>query len=138
MKKREILKFCIDSTDGGQENMENTQEPSTNRLENVLKPDRTVWCTKEGNNFHIVLSPLKSGGVFTISDITMISPSQLFTAPCKNALIWILDKKLTLLKKVRDEPILDIFPFLDQYDNFTRDAWETLDKSVLNAPDARI
>jgi len=76
-----LLQFSVVSTDGG-------HFSHNYRVDNLLVPDATVYCTKKKRNTNIVLR-FQEPYPFTLTHIIVKAPENGFDSPVGEGLIWV-------------------------------------------------
>ncbi|CAG8586695.1 13172_t:CDS:2 [Funneliformis mosseae] len=111
------LGFDIVHCDGG-------NFSSTYDVENILKNDNNVYCSKKSSNVNILLKfcdPILEAmdSAFVLSKIIIKAPTHGFTAPCKEGLIFVSHEPISL-------------EATSKYDDFTEADYQALLESNEN------
>jgi len=74
---------------------------STYNVDNILKNDNTVYCSKKSSNVNIILrfsDPILGvmDSAFVISKLVVKAPTHGFTAPCKEGLIFVSHEPISI------------------------------------------
>eukprot|EP00055_Hartaetosiga_balthica_P000222 m.136007 g.136007 ORF g.136007 m.136007 type:complete len:538 (+) comp10349_c0_seq1:168-1781(+) len=111
-----MLPVKVQECDGG-------QYSSVYAINNVLRPNDDVYCSKRARNINLYLSPvnefLEKNELACITDVVVIVPKDGFTSPLMDGLIFISDKPI----EKKDHA---------KYDNYTLNEFETLWNRVEN------
>ncbi|CAO3573846.1 unnamed protein product [Mortierella alpina] len=98
------LKFDMYYADGGEFN-------AAHAVENVLKNDSSVYCSRRPANINICLKLAEPHQTFVLTRFSAKAPTNGFTAPCKEGLIFVSHNPIPL-EKTR------------LFDNMTREDYE--------------
>ncbi|KAF9183190.1 hypothetical protein BGZ51_004192 [Haplosporangium sp. Z 767] len=98
------LKFDMYYADGGEFN-------AAHSVENVLKNDSSVYCSRRQANINICLKLSEPHRTFVLTQFKAKAPTTGFTAPCKEGLIFISHEPIALEKTAL-------------FDNMTREHYE--------------
>ncbi|KAF9928826.1 hypothetical protein BGZ67_006752 [Mortierella alpina] len=98
------LKFDMYYADGGEFN-------ATHAVENVLKNDSSVYCSRRPANINICLKLAEPHQTFVLTRFRAKAPTNGFTAPCKEGLIFVSHHPIPL-----EQTVL--------FDNMTREDYE--------------
>ncbi|KAG0303968.1 hypothetical protein BGZ97_001680 [Linnemannia gamsii] len=85
------LKFDMYYADGGEFN-------AAHSVENVLKNDSSVYCSRRSTNINICLKLSQPHLTFVLTQFKAKAPTTGFTAPCKEGLIFISHEPIQLEK----------------------------------------
>ncbi|KAG0072940.1 hypothetical protein BGZ90_011764 [Linnemannia elongata] len=85
------LKFDMYYADGGEFN-------AAHSVENVLKNDSSVYCSRRSTNINICLKLSEPHQTFVLTQFKAKAPTTGFTAPCKEGLIFISHEPIQLEK----------------------------------------
>ncbi|KFH71366.1 hypothetical protein MVEG_01665 [Podila verticillata NRRL 6337] len=83
------LKFDMYYADGGEFN-------AAHSVENVLKNDTSVYCSRRSTNINICLKLAEPNQSFVLTQFKAKAPTTGFTAPCKEGLIFISHQPIPL------------------------------------------
>ncbi|KAG0363091.1 hypothetical protein BGZ54_008351 [Gamsiella multidivaricata] len=98
------LNFDMYYADGGEFN-------AAHSVENVLKNDSSVYCSRRSTNINICLKLSEPHQTFVLTQFKVKAPTTGFTAPCKEGLIFISHEPIPLENTVL-------------FDNMTREHYE--------------
>ncbi|KAG0366501.1 hypothetical protein BGX24_003660, partial [Mortierella sp. AD032] len=98
------LRFDMYYADGGEFN-------AAHSVENVLKNDSSVYCSRRSTNINICLKLSQPQQTFVLTQFKAKAPTTGFTAPCKEGLIFISHEPIQLEKTAF-------------FDNMTRQMYE--------------
>ncbi|KAF9957685.1 hypothetical protein BGZ72_001542 [Mortierella alpina] len=98
------LKFDMYYADGGEFN-------AAHAVENVLKNDSSVYCSRRPSNINICLKLAEPHQTFVLTRFSAKAPTNGFTAPCKEGLIFVSHNPIPLEKTAL-------------FDNMTREDYE--------------
>ncbi|KAG0199004.1 hypothetical protein BGX28_007633 [Mortierella sp. GBA30] len=104
------LKFEMYYADGGEFN-------ATHGVENVLKNDSSVYCSRRPVNINICLKLAEPHQTFVLTQFKAKAPTTGFTAPCKEGLIFISHDPIPLEKTAL-------------FDNMTREDYDKYVRSI--------
>ncbi|KAF9117345.1 hypothetical protein BGW39_002265, partial [Mortierella sp. 14UC] len=85
------LKFDMYYADGGEFN-------AAHAVENVLKNDSSVYCSRRSTNINICLKLSQPHQTFVLTQFKAKAPTTGFTAPCKEGLIFVSHEPIQLEK----------------------------------------
>ncbi|KAF9572476.1 hypothetical protein EC968_009862 [Mortierella alpina] len=104
------LKFDMYYADGGEFN-------AAHAVENVLKNDSSVYCSRRPANINICLKLAEPHQTFVLTRFSAKAPTNGFTAPCKEGLIFVSHSPIPLEKTAL-------------FDNMTREDYEKYVDSI--------
>ncbi|KAF9432810.1 hypothetical protein BGZ76_010291 [Entomortierella beljakovae] len=104
------LKFDMYYADGGEFN-------ATHSVENVLKNDTSVYCSRRSTNINICLKLAEPHHTFVLTQFRAKAPTTGFTAPCKEGLIFVSHDPIPLEKTA-------------SFDNMTRERYDEYMKNI--------
>ncbi|KAF9115582.1 hypothetical protein BGX27_007319 [Mortierella sp. AM989] len=108
------LKFEMYYADGGEFN-------ASHSVENVLKNDSSVYCSRRPTNINICLRLVEADQTFVLTQFRAKAPTTGFTAPCKEGLIFVSHEPISLEKTAI-------------FDNMTREHYEEYIQSLNQGP----
>ncbi|KAF9312277.1 hypothetical protein BG003_006447 [Podila horticola] len=108
------LKFDMYYADGGEFN-------AAHSVENVLKNDTSVYCSRRSTNINICLKLAESNQSFVLTQFKAKAPTTGFTAPCKEGLIFISHQPIPLETTA-------------YFDNMTRQDYDEYMKFIKDGP----
>ncbi|KAF9352567.1 hypothetical protein BGX26_009652 [Mortierella sp. AD094] len=108
------LKFEMYHADGGEFN-------ATHSVENVLKNDSSVYCSRRSNNINICLRSAEPHQTFVLTQFRAKAPTTGFTAPCKEGLIFVSHEPIPLERTAI-------------FDNMTRERYDEYMQSLKQGP----
>ncbi|KAG0087586.1 hypothetical protein BGZ93_010834 [Podila epicladia] len=108
------LKFHMYYADGGEFN-------AAHSVENVLKNDTSVYCSRRSTNINICLKLAEPNQSFVLTQFKAKAPTTGFTAPCKEGLIFISHQPIPLETTA-------------YFDNMTRQGYDEYMKFIKDGP----
>ncbi|KAF9163684.1 hypothetical protein BGX21_006223 [Mortierella sp. AD011] len=108
------LSFEMYHADGGEFN-------ASHSVENVLKNDSSVYCSRRSNNINICLKLAEPHQTFVLTQFRAKAPTTGFTAPCKEGLIFVSHEPIPLEKTAI-------------FDNMTRERYDEYMRGLNQGP----